>query len=163
MPRTSKNNSTLHYLLKGLLPYSRENLTLSFNPNKFFNGLERQSGYARKSFVNAVRKAEQNGLIVREGNLLKITEKGKQEVKPFVPAKLNKNAQLMVIFDIPEYNSYARKRFRLLLREWRFVMVQRSVWVSNYDYRNALVAAVKELKLEDCVQAFECAKFFPKK
>ena len=83
-------------------------------------------------------------------------------MQPFVATKLAKNVQLMVIFDIPEDDARVRRRLRLLLNEWQFTQVQKSVWVSDFDYETVLVQAVKELGLEKCVQIFECARMYPK-
>ncbi|MBL7159881.1 CRISPR-associated endonuclease Cas2 [Candidatus Microgenomates bacterium] len=41
---------------------------------------------------------------------------------------------LMVIFDIPEKNSSARKALREKLKELGFGMLQRSVWISPHDF-----------------------------
>lgn len=157
-----RQDSALRTVLRALVPYTKENLQLSFSPNKFFNELEKKSGYKRGTLKNAVTEAEKLGLIIREERLITITTRGIEQIKPFVPTKLSSKARLMIIFDIPETRSYDRKRLRILLKEWKFKQVQRSVWISNYDYKKSLVKAVKELKLEECVEIFECARLFPK-
>jgi DNA-binding transcriptional regulator PaaX len=158
-PRTT---SALRTVLRALIPYTKENLQLSFSPNRFFNELEKKSGYAQGTLRNALTEGEKLGLIKREEQLIQITRKGLEHVKPFVPTKLARKARLMIIFDIPESRSYDRKRLRKLLKEWNFAQVQRSVWISSYDYKNLLVNAVEELKLESCVEIFECARLYPR-
>jgi len=64
----------------------------------------------------------------------------------------------MVIFDIPEHQASLRRRLRVLLREWKFTQTQKSVWISNYDYGEVLVKAIKDLGVDEYVQVFECAK-----
>lgn len=162
MPRPAEQKSAMFYLLKGLIPYSRENLQLSFHPHKFFNELERNSGYKHKSFLNVVTKAERRGYIKREAGLIKLTAAGKQKAQPFVPSKLKGDSKLMIIFDIPEDVAGLRQKLRLLLREWRFTQAQKSVWISDLDYRKELVEATKHLQLEKYVQIYESARLHPK-
>lgn len=162
MANVKRSQSATIFILKGLIPYTRENILLSFKPHKFFNELEKISGYSKKTFYNASLEAEKRGLIAREGELIKITKKGLETVEPFVAKKLKKHVQLMVIFDIPEEDASKRKRFRSILVEWDFEQIQKSVWASKIDRREALVDVVKELGLEKCVQIFECARHYPK-
>ncbi len=162
MSNATKPKSSLHILLKALIPYTRENIQLSFHPHKFFNDLERQSGFKQESLKNTFRKAKKDGLIKTEDSLLEITASGLRELQPFEPKKLIGTARLMVIFDIPEENARMRRRFRLLLREWHFSQAQKSVWISDFDYKKELVRAIEELGLKKCVQVFECARLYPK-
>lgn len=83
-------------------------------------------------------------------------------MQPYIATKLAKQARLMVTFDIPEENSHLRRQLRQLLREWHFEQVQKSVWISQYDYGSVLVEAIEELGLGECVQVFECARLYPK-
>lgn len=64
----------------------------------------------------------------------------------------------MVIFDIPEYSALLRRRLRRLLKVLRFIQVQKSVWITEYDHRDVLGQAVKEMDLADYVEIYECAK-----
>lgn len=154
--------SALTSVLKALIPYSRENLLLTYKPNQFFDELERSTTYGRQTLKNAMWQAKSRGLVEREGKLVKLTSKGLKAMRPYTAQKLNHGANLMVVFDIPETESYLRQRLRTLLREWRFEQVQKSVWVSKYDYKKYLVQALKEMDAQDYVQVFECARLFPK-
>lgn len=151
----------MHVLL-GLIPYTRENLQLAFKPNAFFNELERTSSYKRATLQSALWKAKQRGLVKREGKLITLTAKGLAGVQPFVAQKLGKQVRLMIIFDIPEKRAAARRRLRALLYEWKFKQVQKSVWASPYDYCDTLIEAIQELRIEDCVELYECARLYPK-
>lgn len=157
-----KYRSALSYFLVALIPYTEENFDLAFHPNKFFNELERISGYKKHAFETAQWRAHKYGLIEKEGDLIKLTQKGLKIVQPFVAKKLNKNAKLMIIFDVPEGMSSARRRLRLLLRDWDFKQVQKSVWVSSYDYKNLLIKAIEELELAPYVELHECARLYPR-
>lgn len=156
------SRSAVRTLLKALIPYTRENLLLSYKPNQFFNELERSSGYSRKTLRNAANRASQKGLLRYEDGIPLLTNKGLHAMQPYIATKLAKQARLMVTFDIPEENSHLRRQLRQLLREWHFEQVQKSVWISQYDYGSVLVEAIEELGLGECVQVFECARLYPK-
>jgi DNA-binding transcriptional regulator PaaX len=156
--------SALAFILKGLMPYTRENLMLSFKPNLFFNELEKISKYKRKTLEEAARRAREQGLIEETQNhLLCLTELGKKRALPFVAKELRDGAKLMLIFDIPEDQVIARQRLRRLLRKWGFEQVQKSVWMSGYDFGEAIREAVDELGINECVKLYECAPFSPAK
>jgi DNA-binding transcriptional regulator PaaX len=150
-----KSESSLVYVLKALIPYSRENLNFAFRPNKFYNELEKKSGLKQKTLQQSLRRAEIAGFITREESLIMLSAKGRQELKKFSPQKLPRSSQIIVIFDIPESDAWARRRLRILLRQWRFEMVQKSVWASRYECRKDLAKAIKTLGLKNCVKAYE--------
>lgn len=159
-----KPKSALIFVLKGLIPYTRENLMLAFRPNQFFNELERISNLKRQALEQATRRAIEQGLIEEARNRqLKLTELGKRRVLPYVAEKLANDARLMIIFDVPEDQSLARQQLRRLLRKWSFQPIQKSVWITAYDFRELIKEAVKELELEGCVELYECSLLYPVK
>lgn len=157
----SRNKSALVFILKGLMPYSRENLLLSFSPNRFFNELERSSGYSRKTLSETVRRARQQGLIDQTKKGLRLTVLGERTARPYVASKLPRGSQLMIIFDIPENRAGSRQQLRQLLRKWDFKQTQKSVWITEYDHRQSVEEAVEELGLGGNVELYECALLFP--
>ena len=153
-----KKKSALQHILLGLIPYTRENMQLSFKPGMFFSELEKISGYQQDTLVNAMWRAQQRGYVKRVNKIPKLTTAGKRVVTPFKPKKLGKDAWLMVIFDIPEDQAAKRRRFRYTLESWEFLQVQKSVWMSQLDYFDLLVETVVELDIQDCVKVFESIK-----
>ena len=158
-----KPKSALVFVLKGLMPYTRENMMLSFKPNQFFNELEKISYYKRRALEEAARRAREKGLIEETRNQqLRLTALGRRRVLPYVTQKLTNNGKLMLIFDIPEDRAIERQRLRRLLRKWRFTQTQKSVWTTEYDFTEAIKDVVAELGLEGCVELYECALLYPK-
>ncbi len=150
--------SALAFVLKALIPYSRQNLVLSFKPNQFFKELEQISSYKKHTLELAAHRAIQQGLIQKDRNRnLKLTELGHRAAIPYVAKRLAGDAQLMVIFDIAESNLMDRQRLRRLLKKWQFLQVQKSVWMTNYDFVQPLREAIEQLGLEDSVKLYECA------
>lgn len=160
MHNAKKPRSALTCVLLALIPYSRQNLLLSFKPNHFFNELERASGYRQGSLRTAYKRGKNRGLI-DISNPSKLTKKGLREVQPFIAKKLTNAAKLMVIFDIPEKFASNRTYLRRQLKEWNFRQVQKSVWATDYDYADALVGVISELKLGKYVRLYECSEIFP--
>ncbi len=152
-----KQDSVTILLLKALIPYTRENISLTFKPAKFFADLERAYGRSRRSFSRTYKRAKETGLITNDP-IPRLTAKGFLKVAPFAAVKLDKEAKLMIIFDIPEHSALVRRRLRRLLKILRFTQVQKSVWITEYDHRDVLRQAIEEMDLVDYVEIYECAK-----
>lgn len=131
---------------------------LAFNPNKFFNELERTSSYKRRTLEQAARRAIEKGLIEKAQNQsLALTKLGQRTALPYAATKIPQNGRLMIIFDVPEDQSGSRKKLRTLLKKWSFVQAQKSVWITEYDHRQSVKEAVAELDLDGYVELYECA------
>jgi len=159
--RRRKKQSALVFILKGLMPYSRENLMLSFSPNRFFNELEKVSGYKQNTLKNAYWRAQKQGFIKETEKITKLTAKGIKEVRPFTAKRLGKNARLMVIFDIPELQAGKRRQLRDILKLWGFKQIQKSVWTTDRDHRTLLIELIADLNLGGCVEVYEGSRLFP--
>ena len=157
-----RERSALVYVLIALIPYSKPNLLLSYKPGLFYQELERISRYKEKTLKAAYERAQQQGLIERQENLVRLTAKGRRKIAPFVAENLGGSAYPMVIFDIPEDKINTRRKFRSVLIEWNFRQIQKSVWMTGKDLRDEVVEVVKEMNLGEYVQIYESARLFPK-
>ncbi len=83
-----------------------------------------------------------------------ITEKGLRLIHPFCPKEL-KGSKLMIVFDIPEAERWKRNQLRVVLRQLKFVQVQKSVWITDYDVREYIEQEVKRLKLSNYIKMFQ--------
>ncbi len=157
-----KPKTALAFVLLGLVHYSRPNILLAFKPNQFFNGLEKISRYKRKTLEEAARRARQQNLIEQtKQQQLRLTALGKRRALPYAADRLKDNGQLMVVFDVPEDQSAARRQLRVLLKKWGFTQVQKSVWLTAYDHRESLDLAIDELGLKSYVRLYECSLLYP--
>ena len=155
--------SATTFILLALVPYTKQNLLLSFSPNRFFNELDkRTTPYSRKILREAYLRVQKSKLINITSNRLEFTAAGNRKVQPYIAKTLAKNVYVLVIFDIPERNTAARRRFRILLKELEFIQVQKSVWASRYDYVSMIEEMLDELKIHQYVQVFEAAHILPK-
>lgn len=141
-------------LLKALLPYSRENLQLSFKPHSFFNQLEAEKNLPFTTSKSSFYRLINQGLVYIEGDIPRLSNKGLRALAPY-SAKRLKNSKLMVIFDIHECDRWKRNHLRATLREFKFDQIQKSVWVTDYDCRKYIEADVTQLRLTDEVRLFE--------
>lgn len=53
----------------------------------------------------------------------------------------------LVMFDIPQYRKSTRDRLRLLMRDFGFLRIQDSVWLSPYDCEELIALVKAELRL----------------
>lgn len=146
------------YVLKALIPYSRANLKLNFKPGLFYRDLEKVSRYNRRTIQNAFYLAKKKNLVnVNRTGPPSLTKKGLLLVKIYEPKLLGNKARLMIAFDIPEKEKWKRQHLRLLLKQLCFEQVQRSVWITKYDFRQHLTEEINQLDLQDHVRLFEVA------
>jgi len=142
-------------VLKALLPYSRENLALSFKPRGFFNQLERQEQMLESTARSAYYRLIRQGFVdLNEDNRPILTTKAMRQLAPYTAAKLP-NSQLMVIFDIAECERWKRSHLRGALKEFHFMQIQKSVWATSLDCRKYIEAEVDHLQLQNEVKLFE--------
>ncbi|HEU5004541.1 MAG TPA: hypothetical protein VFT49_00455 [Candidatus Saccharimonadales bacterium] len=149
--------TAMGFVLKALIPYSRQNMLLVFDSNTFFQELEKISRYKKRTLQNALYEAERRKLIEKQANAWRLTIEGQKNVRPFVAERLSDGAKLMVIFDIPEDMAVTRAKFRRTLKLWQFAQVQKSVWTTSLDHKQSIKDLVNEMDLEPYVQLYECS------
>lgn len=156
-----RKDSATHHVLKGLIPYTDSNLKLAYKPNLFFNELDKKLSKGKKStpklnnIKNAFKRSVNRGLItIDETGVPRLTKKGRRALAPF-EAKIIKNAQLMVIFDIPEVKRWQRDKFRIVLKEFQFKQIQRSVWLTKLDCAYYIKLEIENLQLENDIKLYE--------
>lgn len=159
--RQHRQKTALEHVLLGLIPYTRENFALTFKPHVFFNELEQTSGWKRNTLRAAYYHAQRSGYVRRIDNRPQLTRDGERAVLPFYATKLGNDAQLLIMFDIPLEHAKQRQQLRRMLKRFGFTLVQQSVWMSNMDYRQALMELVSELGLEQFVEIHESVKLYP--
>ena len=157
MKKPLRERSALVYVLIALIPYSKPNLLLAYKPALFFRELEKISKYKEKTLRAAYDRARQQKLIEHQQKIVQLTSKGRRKIAGFVAEKLEGDAKLMIIFDIPENQSAKRQKFRNILKDWQVVQVQKSVWVTNKDFRDELAELIREMDLGGFVKLYECA------
>lgn len=162
MKKPLRERSALVYVLIALIPYSKPNLLLSYKPSLFYRELEKISRYKESALRAAYARAREQKLVEHNKNLIQLTAKGRRKIAGFVAEKLEGDAKLMIIFDIPEDQSGKRQKFRNILKNWQVVQVQKSVWVTNKDFRDELHELIREMDLQGFVELYECVPIYSK-
>jgi hypothetical protein len=149
--------SATQYVLLALVPYTRQNLLLTYSANRFFTELEQHSGYSAQVLKTSYKRAQKRGFIENDAKPV-LTKMGVMQVQPFIAEKLSNDAVLMVIFDIPEHLAVKRRELRLVLRFCKFKQEQQSVWISTKDHKKFINQAVGEIGLKEYVQVYEAVR-----
>ena len=153
----TSQRSALGQVLLALVPYTRENLALTFRPHQFFNDLERTSQYSSATLRASYNRAKRRRLVFETGSTIELSLEARHDIQPFIAQTIS-DGQLMVIFDIPEDFSDYRRKFRLVLRKLGFQQVQQSVWMSNKDHRALLTETISTYHFDDWVQLYEAQR-----
>lgn len=152
-----KGMTSTKFVLLGLVPYTRQNMMLSCLPNKFFNELEAISKYSQNDLKRAYSRSVERGYIMQDESGYSLSAEARALIAPLVAEELGTNTQLMVAFDIPEDLAQQRRAFRYTLKRLEFEQVQRSVWMSKYNYTDIITTAINDLHIKDFVKVFVAA------
>lgn len=127
------------------------------NPSALFRvGLP----YKPDSFYKTVTRLEREGLVKKtrkEKNIyIRLTDRGENLLKRHREATQQASHHWdhlwrIVIFDIPEDKNQLRRYLRSYLLTMGFGKVQRSVWISPYDFGKEVARFARKLKIADCV------------
>jgi CRISPR-associated endonuclease Cas2 len=121
-------------------------------------------GANKNSYKSSVTRLHKNGFIKKEGGGWLVTNEGKQflsqsSLKSFEsPFTKSAKKDLLLMFDIPEEYRQYRNWLREQLKEFGYVMVQRSVWAGPSPLPLEFKAYIKKLKLQKTIRTFKLAK-----
>ncbi len=156
--------SKLDYVLRALVPYTEANLKLAFKPSLFFKELEKFDTHKARNAKSTYYRAIKDGYIeFTDDGLPVLTPKAQSKIQPIASPRFKRDVQLMITFDIPENKRHKRDRLRAILKLHKFHQVQKSVWVSKWDYRELLMLEINTSHLAEYVQLYEVHNIFPKK
>lgn len=159
--RRFKQHSTFHILLRALVPYTKENLMLSFKPSQFFSELEKTTGSSRKSLQTAMSRAVKEGFVERDSGVPVLTPKGQARIDKVPNGELMWDGNyFLVVYDIPNEFDYARRRFALELRALGFKQYQKSFWVCKINHTEAITDIMVDLKIGPFVTLGTFAKTY---
>lgn len=121
-----------------------------------------------RQFRDDLYYLRRNGLIDVEQNtdgsyMVKTTKAGRERVKKYdldnlsieVPKKWDGNWRL-VVFDIPAKKYKARSALLGKLKEFGFVMFQRSIWAHPFKCKNEVAVVGKAFEVERYIQQITC-------
>lgn len=158
-----KKGSLTYYILLALekgIESGTPFLDFLDNPSKFvWTGYRTNLNYSH--LYKTIRELRIKGYIETPKNgkkiLLKLTDKGKQEIilRKLLDDRKWDGKWRIVIFDIPERQRFLRHAFRYQLREFEFKPLQKSVWIGRKNVTKELRNFIKDIGMEPWVKIFE--------
>ena len=129
-------------------------------------GIPNLKKHKRNSLQSTLSRLSKNGLIENSDLGWHITNDGKGYLKKsknvFVkfksPFKKSSPRNLIVMFDIPESRRSERFWLREHLKEFGYIMIQKSVWVGPSPLAKEFTSYLKKIDLGNCIKRFKLAK-----
>lgn len=129
-------------------------------------GVPRFNHYKKSTVSMSLYRLNKKGYLKREGDAWLLTSEGERYARekyfkferfasPF--AKGSKR-DLLVMFDVPEERRNYREWLREQLKEFGYVMIQRSVWVGPSPLPKEFKHYLKKLNLDKSIKTFKLAK-----
>lgn len=121
--------------------------------------------YKKSYFTHTIWRMIKRNEIIREKNekkntILRLTEIGKTKIKNKFPLLYLKNKRWdekwrLVLFDIEERTKLIRDSLRRKLKQLGFAPLQKSVWISPFDFLKEFEIFIKEIKIKNMVILLE--------
>jgi DNA-binding transcriptional regulator PaaX len=154
-------NTTIGYKILSLLLESRfkyRGLSVSAIGFPGFDTYEVQSIY--RSLSRLVKKE----YIIKEGKNWKLTKEGELYAHSVMTKGFNHSLtekqpkNLILMFDIPESRKKERDSLRRYLKNFHYIMIQKSVWVGPSPLPKEFMNYLRKVRLKDSVKTFKLAK-----
>ena len=132
-----------------------------------FLGLPDFKYYKYQTLANRCSELKNGGYIKEINGDYFITYKGEEYLnkkehnnfKKFTSGDTENNPKdLLILYDVPQDQTSLRNWFRRELRNFNFVMIQRSVWVGPSPLPKEFTAYLKEVGLKDKIKTFKLAQ-----
>jgi|SRR3989344_1916299 len=132
----------------------------SFWPHPYYHAF---CTHRERSFSATINRLERNGLVKKYGSgdkffiLTKDGEKERQKALAFVELEKSKHKPWdgkwrLLIFDIPEKYKKYRDFLRTEIREYGFIKLQKSVWVSPFKAAEELKNTIEDMGMDRWVK-----------
>ncbi len=134
----------------------------------------KERAYERERYRKFLYKLKRDGLIEEkkmEGKrMIILTKKGREKYKKSLNRenkyiittrrykKILSQRNIIVIFDIPEYQKSKRSWLRWALKDLGFLLVQKSVWIGKNKIPDEFIDDLQKMELIPYVQIFEVTK-----
>ena len=145
-------------LIKKILEYLGETAvgllelgaTVAFDPHRFLRREGPFGSYSKPQLTKNISYLKKSGYFKYKNNKLYLTQKGREKIIKLIIQKRNKEKIKKwdgkwrgIIFDIPELNRRERNFLRRELHQMGFRELQRSVWISPFDFERELKTLLK--------------------
>ena len=116
------------------------------------------------ALYNALSRLGKKNYVVKENGVWKLTEKGEIYAKSIGQTGFKHSLteqqpkNLILMFDIPESRKRERNSLRKYLKNFHYIMIQKSVWVGPSPLPVEFLEYLKKTKLKDSIKTFKLAK-----
>ena len=115
----------------------------------------------RLSKEDFIRKQDNGWLLTPAGR--KYARRKFDSLQQFLsPNKKDDPRNLIVMFDVPQFQKAEREWLRWHLKKFNFVMIQKSVWVGPSPLPKDFLEYIKKIKLKNSIKTFKLAKPYKK-
>lgn len=129
-------------------------------------GIPKFKNYSRNSLNGVLSYLNKNRLVEHADAGLRVTIKGQEYIKKKMNSlqqfyfNFDKNdpKNLIVMFDIPETKKAEREWLRWHLKKFKYVMIQKSVWVGPSPLPKEFLEYIKKIDIKDGFKTFKLAK-----
>lgn len=121
------------------------------NPSSFYTTISRLS---KNGFVEIKSK---NWILTKKGREY-FENKNKLHLRFYSPFPSNSPKKLLVMFDVPESKKRERDWLRWHLKEFQYIMVQKSVWVGPGPLPKKFADHMKNIGLTKNIKTFKLAR-----
>ena len=126
--------------------------------------------YSQRSLRTTVDRLKRKRVIEKELLGIVLSKHGKEYVKRKIdslkqfekPYNLSPEKNLLLMFDIPTERKAEREWLRWHLKKFKYIMVQKSVWVGPSPLPKDFREYLNKIKLDKCIKTFKLAKSYTK-
>lgn len=132
-----------------------------------FLGLPDFKHYKYQTLANRCSDLKSRGFIKEINGEYRITYKGEEYLnkrayvnfRTFISEKTDKDPKdLLLLYDVPEKDRSKREWLRRELKNFNYIMIQRSVWVGPSPLPKEFTQYLKSLGLKDTIKTFKLEK-----
>ncbi len=135
-------------------------------PTNIF-GIPRFGNYPYGSVKTTLYRLRRKGYLEKDENGWILTEPGKRFARDYTqfqsfesPFEKGAKRDLIVMFDVSEEKRNCREWLREQLKEFGYVMIQRSVWAGPSPLPKEFKDYIKKLNLKSSIKTFKLAKAY---
>lgn len=132
-------------------------------------GIPKFKKHSFGSMRTTIYRLHKDNLIEKQGSGWFLTPAGRKYTRKKLdslqqffsaPNQKDKTRNLIVMFDIPEAKKAEREWFRWHLKKFKFIMIQRSVWVGPFPLPKEFLNYVKKIGLKGTIKTFKLARSY---
>jgi CRISPR-associated endonuclease Cas2 len=128
------------------------------NPYQALAGWSGYAYYKRRKYYNRMRYLRRKGYLKKSSKGYSLTKKSLELCQTSKKKMRDRRYWYLVCFDIPEQWRRKRSVLRSFLKRNGFRQLQKSIWISECDYRRELASLAVEMRINFYLKVFRVPK-----